>query len=162
MYRERDTVANTVSSLLRGTAGTAIAEHQAGNVAYAMGRGQIMPAQFQNYIDSNYFLGDGSTVIFEATNITFDDTDSALEVDAVEVWVGAEPGIPGQRVTSGYTITGAGPVSVEFDTAPADGVGITILVRRGVNWYQPGLNTPSDGVALQDTNTDAARFLRGL
>jgi len=156
MYRNRDVGNNTVSSLRRGTAGTAIATHEADDIVYAMGRGEIMPAEFQNYIDSNYFLGDGSTVAFEATNITFSDTDSTLEVDAVEVWVG------GTRVTDGYTITGATPVGVEFDTAPADGTGITILVRRGVNWYQPGINTPSDGVALQDTNTQAARFLRGL
>ena len=59
-------------------------------------------------------------------------------------------------------IIGSNPVKVEFDTAPTDGVGITILVRRGVTWYQRGVNTPSDGVALQVTNTPAARFLRGL
>jgi hypothetical protein len=156
MYRNRDVNANTVSSLLRGTAGTAIASHEASSIVYAMGRGEIMPAEFQNYIDSNYFLGDGSTVEFAATNITFNDTDSTLEVEAVEVWVG------GTRVTNGYTITGSNPVVVEFNTAPADGTGITILVRRGVNWYQPGIDTPSNGFALQDTNTEAARFLRGL
>ena len=156
MYRERDTTNNTVSSLLRGTAGTAITTHEATSTVYALGRGQIMPAEFQNYIDSNYFLGNGTTVTFEATNISFDDTDSTLEVEAVEVYVG------GTRVTDGYTITGSTPVGILFDTAPANGIGITILVRRGVNWYQPGVNTPSNGVALQDTNTQAARFLRGL
>jgi len=156
MYRNRDVNNNTISSLRRGTAGTAVSSHEASTVVYAMGRGQIMPEQFQNYIDSNYFLGDGSTVVFEATNIAFSVTDSTLEVEAVEVWVG------GTRVTTGYTIIGDSPISVEFDSAAAAGTGITILVRRGVNWYQPGLDTPSDGVALQDTNTDAARFLRGL
>jgi hypothetical protein len=156
MYRERDTTNNTVSSLLRGTAGTAITTHESTSTVYALGRGQIMPAEFQNYIDSNYFLGNGTTVTFEATNIRFDDTDSTLEVEAVEVYVG------GTRVTDGYTITGSTPVGILFDTAPANGIGITILVRRGVNWYQPGVNTPSNGVALQDTNTQAARFLRGL
>jgi hypothetical protein len=156
MYRERDTTNNTVSSLLRGTAGTAVTTHEATSTVYALGRGQIMPAEFQNYIDSNYFLGNGTTVTFEATNISFDDTDSTLEVEAVEVYVG------GTRVTDGYTITGSTPVGILFDTAPANGIGITILVRRGVNWYQPGVNTPSNGIALQDTNTQAARFLRGL
>ena len=53
------------------------------------------------------------------------------------------------------------PVSVVFDTAPADGVEVTILVRRGVTWYNPGVGTPSDGVPLQDTDNQAARFLRG-
>jgi len=156
MYREKDNSANTVSSLRRGTAGTAVAEHNLGSYVYAMGRGEIMPAEFQNYIDSNTFLGDGSTVNFEATNIYFDGGDSSLPTESVEVWVG------GTRITSGYTVTGAGPVTVEFDTAPAAGVQVVILVRRGVNWYQPGPSTPSNGVALQDTNTLAARFLRGL
>ena len=85
-----------------------------------------------------------------------------VHAQSVEVWVGAEPGIPGERVTSGYTLIGAAPVKVEFDVAPADGVGVTILVNRGVTWYAPGAGTPSNGVALQDTDTPAARFLRGL
>lgn len=115
-----------------------------------------MPDEFQNYIDSNYFVGDGSTVSFVATDITFNNTDSSVEIAAVEVWVG------GTRITTGYNLVGADPVEVVFDTAPTAGVGITIMVRRGVNWYQPGVDTPSNGVALQDTDTDAARFLRGL
>jgi len=156
MYRDRDIEANTVSSLLRGTAGTAVDAHSTDSVVYAMARGEIMPAEFQNYIVSNSFLGDGVTVDYEATNIVFDDTDSTVLVEAVEVWVG------GTRVTDGYTITGSNPVGVEFESAPANGVDITILVRRGVTWYAPGAGTPSNGVALQDTNTQAARFLRGL
>ena len=156
MYRNRDIENNTISSLRRGTGGTAVAEHSAGSYVYAMARGEIMPAEFQNYIDSNSFLGDGVTVNFEASNIIFNDTDSTIEVDAVEIWVG------GTRVTEGYTITGSNPVGVEFDTAPTAGVNITVLVRRGVTWYAPGNGTPSDGAALQDTNTQAARFLRGL
>ena len=84
--------------------------------------------------------------------------DSTLINEAVEVYVG---GILLAELT-GYTIIGNTPVAVEFDTAPADGVQITILIRQGVTWYAPGINTASDGVALQNTNTQAARFLRGL
>ena len=156
MYRERDINANTVSSLRRGTAGTAVADHSTGAVVYAMARGEIMPAEFQNYIDSNSFISDGSTTSYQADNIVFNGTDSAVIDQAVEVWVG------GARVTSGYTVIGSAPVEIVFDTAPTNGVGITILVRRGVNWYHPGPGTPSNGVALQDTDTQAARFLRGL
>jgi hypothetical protein len=63
------------------------------------------------------------------------------------------------------------PVAVEFVVndevipplaAPAAGNDITILVRRGKTWYRPGLNTPSDGIALQETDTPAARFFRGI
>jgi hypothetical protein len=62
------------------------------------------------------------------------------------------------------------PVAVEFVVndqvipplaAPEAGNDITILVRRGKTWYRPGPNTPSDGVALQETDTRAARFFRG-
>jgi hypothetical protein len=45
--------------------------------------------------------------------------------------------------------------------APPAGVEVTILVRRGLSWYQPGDGTASNGVSLQETDTVAARFLRG-
>ena len=155
MYRYRDTVNNTVSGLLRGTAGTAAADHAAGSTVYDIGRGNLLPAQFQNYIDSDNFMGDGSTTFFTAVNVSILSTDSTINEDAVEVYVG------GTRVTTGYTIEGDDPVEVEFDTAPPDGVEVTILVRRGVTWYAPGPGTPSDGIALQLQPTQAARFLQG-
>ena len=68
----------------------------------------------------------------------------------------------GILVTTGYTLVGTSPVEITFTTAPASGSEVTILVRRGVTWYQGTGTEPSDGVALQDTNTKAARFLRGL
>jgi hypothetical protein len=150
MYRERDTVNNTVSGLLRGTAGTAIATHAVDAVVYNLGRGNLMPEQFQNYVVSNSTLANGTTTVFTAADIT------TTEDDAVEVYVG------GTLQVAGYTITANIPISVTFTTAPADGSEVTILVRRGVTWYAPGAGTPSNGVALQDTDTQAARFLRGL
>jgi hypothetical protein len=155
MYRERDTVNNTISSLRRGTAGTAADNHATGAIVYDLGRGNIMPEEFQNYIVSNTFLANGSTTAFVATNIEFDASQSAIVDSAVEVYVG------GTRVTAGYTVSGIAPVTVTFNLAPNNGVEVLILVRRGVTWYAPGINTPSNGVALQDTDTQAARFLRG-
>jgi hypothetical protein len=156
MYRDRNTVNNTVSSLLRGTAGTAAADHSVGASVYNMSRSNLLPAEYQNYIVSNSVLADGSTTQFVATNIDITTLDSTTVEEAVEVYVG------GILVTAGYTITSDAPVTVVFTTAPADGSEVTILVRRGVTWYAPGVDTPSDGVALQDTDTQAARFLRGL
>jgi hypothetical protein len=156
MYRERNTTANTVSSLLRGTAGTAATDHSVNSLVYDMGRGNIMPEQFQNYIESNSILANGTQTVFEAVDVSVDYDDSSLADQAVEVYVG------GTRVTSGFTITAVNPVMIEFTTAPQDGVEVTILVRKGVTWYAPGNGTASNGVALQDTNTQAARFLRGL
>lgn len=163
MYRERDTVANTVSSLLRGTAGTAAADHDTGALVYDMGEGNLAPVDYQNYIVSNidtvtrkYPLGDGSTTTF-ATNINLGTNFSGTDLElAVEVYVG------GTLITSGYTFNSDDPVSITFDTAPAAGSQVAILVRRGVDWYNPGPGTPSDGVALQDTENRIARFLRGL
>jgi hypothetical protein len=152
MYRERNTVTNTISSLLRGTAGTGAASHNDGSPVYDIGRGNLLPAEFQNYIVSDTFIGDDSTVSFTSPNIVI----TAGEEDAVEVYVG------GIRVTEGYAVTRIDPVSVDFDSPPLTGLEVTILVRRGVTWYAPGIDTASDGVPLQDTNTKAARFLRGL
>ena len=75
---------------------------------------------------------------------------------AVEVYVG------GTLQTNNYTVVSQNPVRVHFDTAPPKGVDVVIQVRRGFSWYQQGVGTASDGVPLQETNTIAARFLRGV
>ena len=154
MYRERDVANNTVSGLLRGTAGTAIAEHASNSIVYSMGRGNLLPED-QDYIVKNSILANGTQTTFTADDIDLAYVDSTVMDEALEVYVG------GTKQVSGYTIIADNPVSITFDTAPADGSEVTMLVRRGTIWYAPGIDTPSDGVALQDTNTDAARFLRG-
>jgi hypothetical protein len=121
-----------------------------------LGRGNLLPTQFQNYIVSNSTLANGTTTVFSATDINLLLSDSTIRDESVEVYVG------GTRVTAGYTVTADNPCEVTFVTAPADGVEVTILVRRGVTWYAPGIGEPSDGRALQITDTQAARFLRGL
>ena len=290
MYRYRDINTNTVSSLRRGTAGTAIAEHSNASIVYSLGRGQLLPEEFQDYINSNTFASDGSTTSY-TTDIVIDNrpivsiggtvtvfvngnlqSSSTYTITQVEPVVVVLNSIPqsGQivliRVTNAFgavidtTITATGssarfvtttniglieqpssayvldefnpvtisfnvapavgrvvyirnqrgaenefdfsfgdgvettfttdidlslpvrvfvggieqvqavdynvisldPVIVVFVSAPANGQNITILVNRGVTWYEPGVATPSNGVALQDTNTEAARFLRGL
>jgi hypothetical protein len=70
MYRERDTVNNTISSLLRGTAGTAAAPHDVGSLVYSLGRSNLLPEQYQNYIVSTSTIANGSTEVFVAPNIT--------------------------------------------------------------------------------------------
>ena len=90
-----------------------------------------------------------------ATNVDIDSEDSTTIDEAVEVYVG------GTLITFGYVITSDSPVTVEFDSPPVAGSAVAILVRRGVNWYNPGPTTPSDGIALQETDNKVARFLRG-
>ena len=180
MYRYRDTENNTVSGLMRGTAGTAITTHANNATVYNIGRGNLLPAEYQNYIVSNTTLGDGSTTQFTADNIIltynasenfstlpfdigtvtnepgsydYGEGDPALQV---EVYVG------GIRLIDGFTVVNINPVQITLDVAPPTGVGVTILVRRGVTWYQQGVYTASNGEPLQITETPAARFLRGL
>ena len=139
-----------------------------------------MPKQFQNYIETNSFLGNGTNITF-TTDIVVNNAnewagsapyDSTLystnglsgeydlgqgnNMEAVEVYVG------GELQTSGYGITNLDPVIVSFEVPPADGTEVTIIVRRGVTWYNPGEGTPSNGVPLQETDNPAALFLRGL
>jgi hypothetical protein len=63
--------------------------------------------------------------------------------------------------TDQYTVTSIAPVSVTLDIAPDSDIEIDISVIRGVSWYQPGIGTASDGIPLQETDTQAARFIRG-
>jgi hypothetical protein len=62
----------------------------------------------------------------------------------------------------GYQVTSLDPVIILFNEAPPTGVEVTVLVREGVTWYQQGIDTASNGVPLQITETFAARFLRGV
>ena len=155
MYRNRDTIANTVSSLLRGTAGTAITAHLTGDTVYNLGPDNLLAQEYQNYIVSNTTLGDGTTVVFDAADIDLSIEDPSIRFDSLEVYIG------GYRVTTGYTLTGDNPAQITFTVAPPAGVAVTMLVRRGVTWYAPGAGTPSNGNPLQITETIPARFLRG-
>jgi hypothetical protein len=176
MYRVRDTALNSISGLMRGTAGTGAASHKTSAYVYDMGRGNLLPEQFQDYIVRDSSMGDDSTTTFYAPSIAFADfLDSASEAPAIEVYVGGvrQYAYSDTSATSRYRyfVTDYNPLAVEFvvDNSvfpplqpPAAGSEVTILVRQGVTWYAQGNGTASNGVALQDTNTQAARFLRGL
>jgi hypothetical protein len=81
---------------------------------------------------------------------------------------GSGTGVAGTSLASNYyQVTDYNPLAIQFLTAndlpaPGAGVEVVILQRRGVTWYAPGNGTPSNGEALQITDTNAARFLRGL
>ena len=177
MYRERNIALNTISGLRRGTAGTGADSHAADDIVYDISRGNLLAEEFQNYILSDSTLGDDSTTVFYAPNISiaeFGDSSTAY-VESIEVYVGGTRQYNYSDFTTEseyrYIVTDFDPLAIEFivdDTvvpplrAPAAGSDVTILQRRGVNWYAPGVSTPSNGIALQETETQAARFLRGL
>lgn len=228
MYRNRNTVLNTVSGLMRGTAGTAADDHYLGQEVYDMGRGNLLSVDYQDHIDKDTTLGDGSTTIFYAPTIGSVDVGDSTGIDAraLEVFVGGirqdqyitvdaadlQPGMTYIITSLGttdwnavagttgvsyavndhiaVTVPGSGSgtalyrsseymwqctdaVNVTIDfvinpniypelRAPAYGSAVTIAVRRGQSWYTPGASEPSNGIALQETDTAAARFLRGL
>ena len=152
MYRSRDLNSNTISSLLRGTAGTAIAEHQVSSIVYDMGRGNLLPVDQDVY--TTYMSVQQADGVL--TSFTFPWVAPVNPgVGAVNVYVG------GVRLDSGYTINRRIGIRIEFDVPPPTGADVYIVVRTGQSWYQPGINSPSDGIPLQEQDTVAARFLRG-
>jgi hypothetical protein len=151
-YRNINLATNTISGLRRGIAGTGAAAHPAGSAVYVIGAEVELPMQYQDTLVYDNFLADGATSTFVATDVQIIDDSSAVE--AVEVYVG------GLLQTTGYSITSAAPVTVVFDTPPAAGYQVSIRVLQGLSWYQPGFDSASDGTPLQETNTDAARFIR--
>ena len=153
MYRERDLITNTVSSLMRGTAGTAITAHASGSSVYNLNRDNLAPLIYQDHYVGSNTLGDGSTTIFTA-DVNLSQQDSTFDAAAILVYVG------GLLQTSGYTVTGDDPVTIEFDTAPTAGYQVTIQIRQGLGWYGTGVYQTT-GTPLQDATTPAAEFFRG-
>ena len=154
MYRERDLVANTVSSLLRGTAGTAVDSHDVGSTVYNLNRDNLAPVAYQDHYVGSNTLADGTTTVFTA-DIDLSLEDSTFDAQAIQVYLG------GLLQTSGYSVTNDNPVTVEFDTAPTAGYQVTIQIRQGLGWYGAGSTTTYDGLGLQYTDTVAAQFFRG-
>jgi hypothetical protein len=154
-YRERNTTENTVSGLRRGTAGTGSSSHAIGVAVYDIGIINLLPVQYQNTMVDENFLADGSTVEF-VTGIIIDSGDSTELVNATEVYVG---GI--RQSVDDYSVDSANPVSITFAQPPTVNYQVTILIKQGVSWYQTGATTASNGIALQEQDTLAARFIRG-
>jgi hypothetical protein len=154
MYRELDLDSNTVSSLMRGTAGTAVAEHAVDSIVYNLGQGNLAPAIYQDQIVYTNTLADGATTTFTADNIDLSALTLSFAEQAILVYVA------GLRVTTGYTVDSVAPVTITFNTAPTAGYEVSIRVRQALGWYYPG-DGSTDGQALQVTQTDAARFFRG-
>jgi hypothetical protein len=127
MYRYRDTENNTISGLMRGTAGTAITAHANGSIVYNMGRGNLLPEAYQDYIDSNTFMGDNTTTEF-VTDIVVDNRPIVYIGGSVEVYLRAEDSTEQQLPTSAYTVTQVEPVVVVLNTIPRSGTVVIVQV----------------------------------
>jgi hypothetical protein len=147
MYRERNTATNTISSLLRGTAGTGAAPHAVGADVYDMGLGNRLVQADQDYIVSDTSIGDGSTTVFYAPSIEFDLADSSFELDSIEVYVG------GNRARKGFN---AGSFVV--------GETYTIASIGNTDWYAIGLpddQYPAPGVVFTATGVGSGTGVAG-
>ena len=153
-YRNRNVQNNTVSGLRRGTAGTGAADHAVGTAVISINANNRLPAEYQRRVIQQNFLGNGVQDEFTADEITLSDLDSTELVEAVQVFVG------GSLQNTGYTVESANPVRVQFAQAPTSGYQVSVRIQQAQVLYQQGLNTASNGVALQETDTAAARFIR--
>lgn len=156
MYRYRDVNTNTLSGLLRGTAGTAAADHARGDEVISMGRESILLQGYEDMLVHTDTVANGSQTTFTAPNVNITSIDSTEYAEALIVLVGGVPVPPTQ-----YILNSPNPVSVTLFDTPRQGLIVTIGVMRSLSWYQPGPDTPSNGVPLQFQETVAGRFLRG-
>ena len=155
MYRQIDFANNTVSSLMRGTYGTAADSHSQGAVVYNLGVGNLAPVEYQDTVVYTNTLANGTQTTFAAPNIDLSALAVSFAEQAILVYVA------GTRQIGNYSVDSVSPATVTFDQAPESGVEVSIRVRQGLSWYEPGSGTASNGIALQIQNTDAAVFFRG-
>ena len=157
MYRHRDTADNTVSGLLRGTAGTAITTHATGTEVYNMGRENLMPETCQNYIVSNITnplesgvnLGDGTTTEFIASDISL-------------VIAGATAWVVSNTYSSGAAVVNSGNYYRAIVAVPAN-TAITNTtywepVSNAVEVYVGGARIPNTDYTMTSQNPVTVEF----
>ena len=158
-YRQRNLSNNTLTGLRRGAAGTGAAAHASGSLVYDISLGNALPLEYQDRFQTQNFLATGSQTVFTAANLSVQGMDSTETIEAIRVSVG---GISVPESLNTYQVLDSGPITIQFNEAPPAGVQVSIQILCGKSWYQPGPGTASDGAPLQDTNTAAARFIRGI
>jgi hypothetical protein len=119
---------------------------------------QFNPVAIEFVVDNVQRVNAGSFVIGTQYRISYVGTTDFVAI-------GASSNTLGVTFTATGVGSGTGKATIGYPelTAPSSGVEVTILIRQcATTWYQLGNGTASDGIALQDTDTQAARFLRGL
>ena len=144
---------NTLSQIRRGTLGTGIKSHASGALVVDAGSNQTVP--YADTIYTSTHTGDGSST-------TFTTTYASSSADELDIFIGgrrllltAEDGS-----TVNYTVDGS-TASVTLTTVPASGVQVKILQKRGQVWYSQGIATAANGLGLQKSTTNQAKFIAG-
>ena len=152
---------NSLGQLKRGTLGTGIKEHGSGTEVVDASGTQTIP--YVDTVHTDTFTGDGSTATFTATKTltaTLNQSSPAIGIpaDQIDIFIG------GQRLlmvsedgsTINYSISGN---NVTFTSAPAYGIQIKILHKKGQVWYTAKDGNPADGKGLQASTTQQAQFI---
>ena len=152
---------NRLGQLKRGTLGTGIKEHGSGTEVVDASGTQTIP--YVDTVHTDTFTGDGSTATFTATQTlttTLNQSSPAtgIPADQIDIFIG------GQRLlmvsedgsTINYSISGD---NVTFTSAPAFGIQIKILHKKGQVWYTAKDGNPADGKGLQASTTQQAQFI---
>ena len=158
-YRVRDLSNNTISDLRRGTAGTGVYAHTAGETVSDVGPGEQLPTQYQQKTTTDKTnIGDGTTTRFTTTLTVPTGVDSTEYAESITVTVAGTVLVPEKD----YTVTGTGSTFTEITmvTPPEANVEIVFSQTTAKVMYAQGSGTASNGIALQDQTTPAVLFLK--
>jgi hypothetical protein len=158
-YRVRDTGNNTVSDIRRGTAGTGVYVHSAGESVTDVGPGEQLPSTYQEKTTTDKTnVGNGSETRFTTSIIVPTGIDSTEHTESITVTVGGTILVP----ETDYTVTGIDSTFTEvtLTTAPLNGVEVWFSQVTANVMYAQGSSTASNGIPLQDQTTAAAVFLK--
>ena len=158
-YRVRDSGSNTVSDLRRGTAGTGVYVHTAGESVTDVGPGEQLPSAYQEKTTTDKTnVGNGTETRFTTSIIVPTQIDSTENSESITVTVGGTVLVP----ETDYTVTGIDSTFTEITltTAPANGVEVWFSQVTANVMYAQGSSTASNGIPLQDQTTAAALFLK--
>jgi hypothetical protein len=157
---------NSVSGLMRGTAGTGASTHPAGELVYDISFDNFVPIEYQNKFDIQDIPTDGVTTVFVYDTARdggtgFIPTGKTLAQIQQLLIVR----VAGTRIFTGYTVTAqtSTTVTVTFAQAPQAGILVQLGLYQGRVLYNQNTTvfpyTASNGRPLQETRNRGADFI---
>lgn len=120
-YRERDDWGNTVSGLRRGTAGTGADSHSLDSAVLSIGKGELLPTQYQQHIVDQVWLADGSTSTFNAEFGYVNDIEVSLG-GSIQCFIGPTVGTLVEIAQQNFDIISVNPITVQLNFIPPAGL----------------------------------------
>lgn len=120
-YRERDDWGNTVSGLRRGTAGTGADSHVVDAAVLSIGRGELLPEQYQQNIIEQIYLADGTTTTYSAGFGFVNEIDVYLG-GSIQCYLGPTIGTLVEIPQEDFTIISVDPITVQLNFIPDAGL----------------------------------------